>query len=140
MKLTKGVSSATAHAGDALEFEVLDDVLVDSVVVIARGGKANGTVAEAEPKKHFGHDGKIAISITSVQLSNNETAPVRCYYEAFGNSNSNVPVQLGSGRDAVVAPGTDFKALIDGDVRLRSQDFSVKKDAPPSSASTQPSL
>lgn len=77
MRLTKGLSSATAHAGDAVECEVLDDVLVDGVLVIARGATATGMVAEAEIKKRFGHDGKVAISITVVQLADNETAPVR---------------------------------------------------------------
>ena len=80
-----------------------------------------GTVADAEVKKRFGHDGKIAISITTVQLVNNETAPVRLYYEAFGNSDSGAPVQLSSGRE--IAPGTDLKALVDGDVSLKREGF-----------------
>ena len=129
VKLEKGLSSATAHVGDVVELEVLENVLVDGVVVIARGAKAAGKVAEAEPKKHFGHDGKIAISITSVLLSDNESAPVRGYYEAFGSSNSSSPMQIGSGRDATIAEGTDFKALVDGDVHLKREDFSSKKDA-----------
>jgi hypothetical protein len=129
MRLTKGLSSATAHAGDAVDCEVLDDVMVDGVVVIARGAKATGTVAEAEIKKRFGRDGKIAISITSVRLADNDTAPVRLYHESFGNSNSSGPVQLGSGKDAMIAPGTDFNALVDGDVRLKREDFVSAKDA-----------
>lgn len=126
VKLEKGLSSATAHVGDAVELEVLEDVLVDGVVVIARGAKAAGKVAEVEPKKHFGHDGKIAISIASVRLSDNESAPVRGYYEAFGSSSSSSPVQIGSGKDATIAEGTDFQALVDGDVHLKREDFSSK--------------
>ena len=129
VRLAKGLSSATAHPGDTVEFEVLEDVLVDGVVVIARGAKATGTVAESEPKKHFGHDGKIAISVTSVRLSDNDAAPVRLYYEAFGNSSSGSPVALGSGKDATIAPGTDFTALIDGNIRLKREDFSAGKDS-----------
>jgi len=128
MRLTKGLSSATAHAGDTVECEVLDDVLVDGVLVIARGAKATGTVAEAEIKKRFGHDGKIAISITVVQLVDSETAPVRMYFESSGNSNNGAAVQLSSGKDASIAPGTDFKALIDGDVRLKREDFVAAKE------------
>jgi hypothetical protein len=130
VRVSKGLSSATAHAGDAVEFEVLEDVLVDGVVVIARGAKASGTVAATEMKKHFGHDGKLAVSISSVRLSDDEAVPVRGYYEAFGNSNSGAPVQLGSGKDATIAVGTDFKALVDGDVRLKREDFSSRKETP----------
>jgi len=129
MRLTKGLSSATAHPGDAVECEVLDDVMVDGVLVIARGAKATGTVAEAEIKKRFGHDGKIAISVTTVQLTNHDTAPVRMYFEAFGNSNTGAPVQLSSGKDVTIAPGTDFKALVDGDVRLKREDFVSAKSS-----------
>ena len=128
MRLAKGLSSATAHAGDAVECEVLDDVMVDGVVVIARGATATGTVAQAEIKKRFGHDGKLAISITSVRLVDSEPAPVRMYYESSGNSNTGAPVQLGSGKDAMIAPGTDFRALVDGDVRLKREDFVSTKD------------
>jgi len=122
MRLTKGLSSATAHAGDAVDCEVL------GVVVIARGATATGTVAQAEIKKRFGHDGKLAISITSVRLVDSQSAPVRMYYESSGNSNTGAPVQLSSGKDAMIAPGTDFKALVDGDVRLKREDFVSAKD------------
>jgi len=129
VKLLKGLSSGTAHAGDAVEFDVLDDVTLDGVVVIARGAKATGTVAESEIKKRFGHDGKLAISITSVRLTNTESAPVRFYYETLGSSNSSAPVQLSSGKDALIPPGTDFTVLIDGDVRLKREDFTASKAA-----------
>jgi len=139
VRLTKGLSSASAHAGDAVEFEVLDDVLVDGVVVIARGALAIGTIAAVEPKKHFGHDGKLAISVTSVRLADAETAPVRGYFEAFGSSNASGPVQLGSGKDAAIAPGTDYKVLIDGDVRLKQENFESAKESSNPSAGDSPS-
>jgi hypothetical protein len=59
VRLAKGISSATAHPGDTVEFEVLEDVLVDGVVVIRRGAQATGPVAEAEPKKHSGTTGRL---------------------------------------------------------------------------------
>jgi hypothetical protein len=37
VKLTKTISSATAHAGDVVEFEVLDNVLVEGVPVLTKG-------------------------------------------------------------------------------------------------------
>jgi hypothetical protein len=134
VKVAKGLTSATAHAGDMLECEVLDDVMVNGVVVIARGAIATGSVTEAEAKKRFGHDGKLAISITAVQLSDKETAPVRFYFEVFGNSSSGSPVQLGSGKDATIAPGTDFKVLVDGDTPLKPENFSAENATAPTPA------
>jgi hypothetical protein len=131
VRTLKAISSATAHAGDTVEFEVLEDVLVDGIVVIRRGAKATGSVAEAEPKKHFGHDGKLAFNITSVRLADNEQAPVRCYHESSGsaNSSSNSVLPLGSGKDVTIPQGTDFTALVDGDVHLKREAFGVAKDA-----------
>lgn len=140
VRLLKSLSSASAHAGDAVEFEVLEDVLVDGVVVITRGSKATGNVAEAEPKKHFGHDGKLSFNITSVRLADNEQAPVRCYHEAPGSANSpSSPVKpLTSGKDVSFLQGTDFSALVDGDVHLKREAFTAAKDAtaPPSAPAT----
>lgn len=54
VKLLKALSSATAHVGDAVELAVLDDVMVDGVVVIARGAKASGTVPKWKSKSASG--------------------------------------------------------------------------------------
>jgi hypothetical protein len=140
VRILKPLSSASAHVGDAVEFEVLDDVLLDDVVVIAKGAKASGNVSEVETKKHFGHDGKVSFIITSVRLTNNESAPVRCYHEVFGTNtntpNSTLP-QLSSGKDATIAQGSDFTAQIDGDIRLKRESFPAtasKSGATPPSA------
>lgn len=125
VRILKPLSSASAHTGDIVEFEVVDDVLLDGVVVIAKGAKATGNISEAEPKKHFGHDGKVGFIITSVRLTNNESVPVRCYHEAFGtntNTPSSVP-QISSGKDATITQGSEFTAQIDGDVPLKRESF-----------------
>jgi hypothetical protein len=141
VRILKAVSSANAHAGDTLEFEVLGDVLVDGVVVITKGSMATGSVVVAEPKKHFGRDGKLAFNINSIRLADNEQAPVRCFHETSGaaNSSSSSVVPLGSGKDATVPQGAEFTALVDGDVHLKREAFGVAKDAsasPPASPTT----
>src|ERR1700760_2423366 len=50
----KTISSATARVGDAVEFEVTEDVVLEGVTVLAKGAKVTGVVAESEPKKRFG--------------------------------------------------------------------------------------
>jgi hypothetical protein len=137
LRLAKTLSSGAVHSGDAVEFEVTEDVLVNGLVVIARGTKVTGTVVEAEPKKRFGHDGKVSFKIESVRLVDNETASVRCYHEFLGDvnappSSSSSGLSLASGKDAVVPEGTEFTVLTDGEVALKREAFAVKKDQPES--------
>lgn len=51
LRLDRTISSASERAGNQLNFEVLEEVLVNGVVVLPKGGVAIGTVTEAEPKK-----------------------------------------------------------------------------------------
>lgn len=130
VKVLKTVTSATAHSGDAIEFEVLADVLVDGVVVIAKGAKATGVVLDAEPKKRFGHGGNLAFNITSVHLADNEQASLRCFQEVSGSSNTSAEavLPLASGKDAAIFQNAEFTALVDGDMQLKREAFEASKD------------
>ena len=131
VKLTKAISSATAHTGDVVEFEVLEDVLVEGVPVLTKGSMASGVIAQAEPKKRFGRGGRLAFSITSVRLADGEKATVRCYQEVSGSSNTSsadAVVPFASGKDATVPQDTKFTALVDGDVPLKRESFAAAKD------------
>src|ERR1700730_677269 len=145
VKLTKTISSATAHVGDPVEFDVLDDIFVDGVPVLAKGAKASGIIAEAEPKKRFGRGGKLAFRMTSVRLADGEQAHVRCYQEASGSSNtsSDAVLPLASGKDVAILQDVEFTALIDGEVRLKREAFATSRDAspaaiPPPAQTSQP--
>jgi hypothetical protein len=125
VKLLKTISSASAHVGDAVEFDVVQDVVVQGVPVLTKGAKASGAIAEADPKKRFGHGGKLAFRITSVRLANGEQAKVRCYQEASGSSNtsSDAVLPLASGKDVAILQDVEFTALVDGDVPLKRESF-----------------
>jgi hypothetical protein len=137
VKLTKTISSATAHIGDPVEFEVVQDVLVQGVPVVSKGAKASGVIADAEPKKHFGHGGKLAFRMTSVGLADGEQAKVRCYQEATGSSNtsSDAVLPLSSGKDVAIVQDVEFTALVDGDVHLKRESFVTPGNVSPA---TQP--
>ena len=131
VKLTKTISSAAAHAGDVIEFEVVDDVLVEGVTVLRKGSTASGVISQAEPKKRFGRGGRLVFSIKSVSLADGETATVRCYQEISGSPNTSSAdsvVPLASGKDATVPQDTKFTALVDGDVPLKRESFVTPKD------------
>jgi hypothetical protein len=54
--------------GQLVSFEVVEDVLVDGLVVIPKGGTAWATVTAAEHKKHMGRGGKLDLNVDKVRL------------------------------------------------------------------------
>ncbi len=125
VKLSKTISSATAHVGDPLEFEVLEDVQVDGVVVIAKGSKASGVLSDVELKKRFGHSGKLAFNITSVRLVDGAPVPLRCFQETTGGptNSSDAVLPLASGKDAAIPQDTEFTALVESNTPLKREAF-----------------
>jgi hypothetical protein len=129
MRLGKTISSATAHVGDAVELQVVEEILVDGLTVIPQGAAATGVVKEVEPKKRLGHGGKLAFSIDFVRLRDNEKAAVRSFQESTGsNGSAGSILPLGTGKEVVFTQGSEFTAYVDGDVKLKKQAFQVAKD------------
>jgi hypothetical protein len=132
MKLGKTISSADAHVGDDVSLEVSEDVVVDGFLVIPKGASALGVVNEAEPKKALGRGGKLSVLIRSVRLADNEQAVLRSGGEGKGTS-SVIPVM--HGKDITFPKGMDFIGYVNGDTRLKRENFHAAPetpDAPPS--------
>ena len=132
MKLGKTISSADAHVGDDVSLEVSEDVVVDGFLVIPKGASALGVVNEAEPKKALGRGGKLSVLIRSVRLADNEQAVLRSGGEGKG-TNSVIPVMRG--KDISFPKGMDFIGYVNGDTRLKRENFHAAPetpDAPPS--------
>src|SRR5512146_2707613 len=68
LRLTRNLTSASDKTGDTVDFEVLEDVSVNGVVVIPRGATAWATITEAQPKRRMGRGGKLDVNIDSVRL------------------------------------------------------------------------
>lgn len=137
LKLLNTFSSATAHVGDPVVLEILDDIFVESVPVLLKGSKTSGLIAEAEPKKRFGHGGKLALTITSLQLTDGQQVNVRCYQAVTGTSNTSSAdgaLSFAPGKDAVLLQNVEFTALIDTDFPLKRESFST----PANSSATSP--
>jgi len=140
LKLSKTISSETAHVGDIVDLVVAEDVLVDGLCVIPGGASAVATVTEAEPRKRLGRGGKLALGVNSVLLADNEKAAARSF---LGSAGSNSPVgsilPLAHGKEVVFAQGTEITAYIDGDIHLKRASFQPPKNAvSPASAATIP--
>jgi hypothetical protein len=70
VKLVLGetISSADATVGQLVSFEVVEDVLVQGVVVIPKGGNAWATVTAAQAKRRMARGGKLDLNIDKVRL------------------------------------------------------------------------
>ena len=77
LRLNRNLSSADAKTGDNIDFEVLEEVKVNDIVVIAKGNLAIGTITDAEHKKRMARGGKLDIEIDYVKLADGEKAALK---------------------------------------------------------------
>src|SRR5260370_1604880 len=90
LRLGRSLSSADAHAGDRVDFEVAEEVSVNRIVVIPKDSRASGTVITAHKKRRMGRAGKLDVSIDSVRLADGERATLRAVKESQGGSHTGI--------------------------------------------------
>jgi hypothetical protein len=130
LKLGRTLSSATAHVGDEVNFEVSQDVIVGGVTVIAKGAPGFGTVTEAEPKKRMGKAGKLDVAVNSVVLANNEKIILRSFgAEHSVEQKSGRTIPLLRGKDVTLAKDTEIIAYVDSDLHLKAASFAAARTA-----------
>src|SRR6266704_178228 len=144
LKTGRSISSADAHVGDTLDFEVLEDVRVAGLLVIPKGGIAFATVTEAQSKRRMARGGKLNVNIDSVRLITHEKAALRAVKEVKGGGHTGVmtggivatsivffpaaPFFLFMhGKDVTIPKGTEITAYINGDTRLDEAKFQPAK-------------
>jgi len=136
MKLGRTLSSADAQVGDEVDLEVSEDVVVDGLLVIAKGANAIGVINEAEPKRALGRGGKLGVLVRSVRLANNQEAVLRSGGEAKGSSSTaGIVIPVMHGKDITFSKGSEITAYVNGDTRLKRENFHPVPevpDAPPS--------
>src|SRR3984885_12731498 len=142
LRLTQSISSADAKVNQEIPFEVVDEVKVDDVIVLAKGATAIGTVTEADHKKSMGRGGKLNLSISYARLSDNEKAALRATKDSKGGGH--VGAMTGAmvataivffpaaplflfihGKDITIPQGTEITAFIEGDMHLNMANFGV---------------
>jgi PEGA domain len=144
LRTARTISSADAHTGDTLDFEVLEDVMAKNTIVIPKGSIAWGTVTEAQPKRRMARGGKLDVNIDSVRLVDGEKAPLRAVKDAKGGGHTGAmtgamvatavvffpaaPLFLFMhGKDITIPKGTEITAYISGDTRLDEAKFQPAK-------------
>lgn len=143
LRLQRTISSADAHVNDRVDFDVLEEIKVNGVVVIPKGSVAWGTVTEAQPKRRMGRGGKLNVNIDSVRLVDGEKAALRAVKESSGGGHTGAmtggivatsiiffpaaPLFLFMhGKDITIPQGTEITAYINGDMTLDPAKFGVK--------------
>jgi hypothetical protein len=138
--LSENLSSADAVTGQTVEFEVVDDVIVNGFVVIPHGATAWATVTDAEHKRRMGRAGKLDINIDKVRLADGEKALLRAVKDVKGGTHTGAMVGgmvatslvllpaaplflLMHGKDVTIPKGTNITAFIQGDVTLDDSKF-----------------
>lgn len=153
LRLTRTISSATAHVGDRVDFEVLDAISVDGVVVIPKGSIALGTVTAAHKKRRMGRGGKLNVNIDSVRLADGEKDALRAVNDRKGGGHvgamTGAMVATGivffpaaplflfmHGKDITIPKGTEITAYTNGDMVLDPANFTAHNG--PSAAAAAP--
>jgi len=157
LRLSRNVSSAEAHEGESVDFEVLDDVAANGMVVISKGSVAIATVTEAQPKRRMGRAGKLEIVLDYVRLADTEKAAIRAVKDAKGGSHT-VGMTVGivatgllffpaapfflfmHGKDITVPKRAEVTVTgyINGDVRLEAAKFATGTPESAGAANPQP--
>jgi hypothetical protein len=144
LRLTRNLSSADAKTGDTIDFEVLDDVKVDDVLVIARGATAIATVTEAQAKRRMARGGKLDISIDYVRLVNGDKVALKAVKDTSGGGHTGAmtgaivatslvvwpaaPFFLFMhGKDSTIPKDTEITAYVNGEIKLDRQRLLVQR-------------
>ncbi|MGA3090648.1 MAG: PEGA domain-containing protein [Terriglobales bacterium] len=147
MRFNRTVSSADAHVGDTVDFEVLQDVSVNGTLVIPKGGFAFGTVTEAQPKRRMARGGKLEINLDYVKLLSSDKAALRAVNG--GNGGGHVGAMTAGivatgivffpaapfflfmhGKDITLPKGAELTAYVNGDMKLDLAKFQPSVSAP----------
>lgn len=123
LRLTRNVSSADAQVGESIDFEVLEEVKVNDVLVISKGGLTIGTVTEAQPKRRMARGGKLDMNIDYVRLVDGEKAALRAVKEVKGGGHT------GAMTAGIVATGLLFWPAAPFFLFMHGKDITVPKGA-----------
>lgn len=135
LRTAENLSSHDAVKGENVDFEVMEDIYVNDVLVIKKGSFAIGTITEAEHKKTMGRQGKLDITIDYVHLLNGEKAQLRGTKQGSGGGHTGAMVGaivvtsliiwpaaplflFMHGKDINIAKGTPITAYVDGDFTI----------------------
>ncbi len=140
LRLTRNLSSGTDKKGDTVDFELLEDVSVQGVIVAPRGGVAWATITDAQPKRRMGRGGKLDVNIDTLRLKDGEKIALRAVKDNKGGGHvgamTGAMVATGivffpaaplflfmHGKDIDIPKGTEITAYVAGNIPLEKSKF-----------------
>lgn len=131
VQLAEMVNSKSTFAGEVLEVNILEDIVLNNVVVIERGSKGYVVVSEVRQPAEFGKAGGIVLDPQYVKTANWIKVPLMGRVQKSGQGHNAVEFWggAGTGIEAVaVHKLSEFNPGIGG-IFLAYLDFSHGKDA-----------
>jgi hypothetical protein len=142
LRLTRNLSSGADKKGDTVDFEVLEDVSVQGVIVAPRGGVAWATITDAQPKRRMGRGGKLDVNIDTLRLKDGEKIALRAVKDTKGGGHvgamTGAMVATGivffpaaplflfmHGKDIDIPKGTEITAYVAGNIPLEKSKFDL---------------
>jgi hypothetical protein len=142
LRLGRTVSSEDSHVGDKVDFEVLEEVRINDVLVIRKGALALGTITAAEPKRRMARGGKLGINIDDVKLVSGEKAALRAVKDVKGGGHTGAMVGgmvatgllffpaapfflFMHGHEITIPKGTETTAYVNGSAHLDARRFLI---------------
>ena len=77
LRLARDVAMSSVKPTDMVDFEILDDLRIDGMLVIGHGVRVNSTAVEVEAKTRMGRGGKSGLTLEAVPLVNGDKVSVR---------------------------------------------------------------
>ncbi len=140
LRIARTVSSADAHVGETVDFEVLEEVRLSNLLIIPKSGVAWATVTEAQSKRRMARGGKLDMNIDSVRLIDGEKVALRAVKEVKGGGHTGAMTgaMVGTaivffpaaplflfmhGKDITIPKGTEITAYINGNFPIDTAKF-----------------
>ena len=138
LKTLNKMNSGKAHVGEAVSYEVEEDIKDTSGrVLIAYGAKGLGKVTVSKRRGMLGKQGKLEFTVESVQAVDGTAVPLRASMEDSGRSNKGAVIASAllltvfavfvHGKDVTIKEGTEIMAYVDHDTLI---DPSANKSLP----------
>ena len=145
LRLTRDLTFSNVKPGEKVDFEIVDDLRIDGLLVMAHGLRATATITEVEPKTRMGRGGKLGVNLDSVPLLNGRQIAIRpakkvqegAHADITDNATGNAtvavamvkpattPLLFAYVKDEVFPEGTGITVYLDGEVNLDPTGFLV---------------
>lgn len=143
LSMNQELNSKKIKQGGKFDMTVARDVMLGDYVVIPRGSKARGQVTYRTGKGAFGKSAKMEFDISEVEV-HGQFIPVTGHYRIEGTGNTGAAVgavvavgvfgAFVTGRSAIVAQGTEYKAFTVNPIPVKLADAPAQPLAPQTTA------